>query len=299
MRDGTLKLLVLLSTPANEFGRQIITEGALPNPTWAAFDTLPIGETLVIAMAWGIRIDYQDVACEHYILVCRVGAGGVPSCAPPVLVARAPVCRPEGFGAGLPVAVPPIQRRRDYIGNLVLVDGVTFDVENMTFSPLEPAAWNRKTSDFQAQELGVAYTGIGDVRLFSKARQTRLRIELTTSHGEFVGQLRRSREPGFIGWLSHWAKSGTLLLGWNVGVGVLDPPESTFSACEQYLVVCRMDAHDVPWCSDAVRLARAAECVEDGPGLEQELPDPTWDRDGRAFQILGRRFRVESPGWNK
>ena len=32
MRDGTLKLLVLLSTPANEYGRQIITEGALRIP---------------------------------------------------------------------------------------------------------------------------------------------------------------------------------------------------------------------------------------------------------------------------
>src|SRR5580765_8008946 len=44
-RDTTLKLLfVLRTTPTKEYSRQIVSESALPNPTWAAFETLPIGE---------------------------------------------------------------------------------------------------------------------------------------------------------------------------------------------------------------------------------------------------------------
>jgi len=299
-RDGALELLVLLSTATHEYGQPIVTESALPDPTWAAFDTRPIGDALVIAIGWGVTParSFQYLACEHYTVVCQLGEGGVPSCAAPVLVARAPVCRRDGFGAGLPVAVPTIRRRSDYIGDLVLVDGVTFDPEQAAFSPVKPAAWNRKTSDFQAQELG-PYTGIRAVRLLLKPRQTHLQLELSAARGEFVGRLRRSRRAGTIGWLGHWAKKGTLLIGWTVGVGVLDPPESTYAACEHDFVVCRMDPDDVPWCSDAVTLARTARCVEDEADLDEDLSAPTWAPDGSAFRIEGRRFRIDASRWKK
>ena len=104
--------------------------------------------------------------------------------------------------------------------------------------------------------------------------------------------------PG-VGWSSQWVKRGVLLIGWTVGVGIVDPPDSTYSACEQSFVVCRMDAHDVPWCSDAITLARVTKCVEGDTGLDDAPSAPSWAPDGRTFRIEGRRFRIEAGGWDK
>jgi hypothetical protein len=201
------------------------------------------------------------------------------------------------YGAGLPDPSPQVRRRKE-VSDMLVADGVTFRPEDLTLTPLSHPSTTAGLVEFPAQDLAT-YTGIRAVELLSKPNEFPRSIAVTTTRGEtFVGH-RLPRPPPKsvqVGKMTHREMNGTLIVGWNLGRGGFDSPEGTFRACEHVLVACRLDAHDVPWCSDAFTLEGGHPCSEKSQAsLVEELPEPVWAAGGSAFRIAGRGFRVELP----
>lgn len=93
---------------------------------------------------------------------------------------------------------------------------------------------------------------------------------------------------------NHQLLGKLLLVKWSSGTGVIDPPDSTYVACEESFVACAIDRRGEPRCSDPVRVGRIRNCGEAAgqDQAEDKVPDAHLSEDGATFQLEGLRFRV-------
>jgi hypothetical protein len=119
-------------------------------------------------------------------------------------------------------------------------------------------------------------------------------LRLDTASGCFMRPGPIARGDDLTVYSSHQLLGKLLLVKWSSGTGVIDPPDSTYVACEESFLACAIDRRGEPRCSDPVRLVRIRNCGE-AAGQDQaqdRLPDAHLSEDGATFQLEGHRFRV-------
>jgi hypothetical protein len=119
-------------------------------------------------------------------------------------------------------------------------------------------------------------------------------LRLDTAKGCFIrpGPIARGNDLTVY---PSWQLLGKLLLvKWSSGTGVIDPPDSAYTPCEEAFMACAMGRRGEPLCSDPVRLVKVRHCGE-APGqneAEEKVPDAHLSEDGTTFELEGLRFRI-------
>ena len=119
-------------------------------------------------------------------------------------------------------------------------------------------------------------------------------LRLDTPKGCFMRPAPIARGNDLAVYPNHQLLGKILLVKWSSGTGVIDPPDSTYVACEEAFVACALDRRGEPRCSDPVRLVRIKRCG-DAAGQDQaedKVANARLSEDGATFQLEGRRFRV-------
>ena len=119
-------------------------------------------------------------------------------------------------------------------------------------------------------------------------------LRLDTASGCFMRPGPIARGNDLTVYPTHQLLGKLLLVKWSSGTGVIDPPDSTYVACEESFLACAIDRRGEPRCSNPVRLVRIKNCGEAAgqQQAEDRVPDAHLSEDGATFQLEGLRFRV-------
>lgn len=290
------RLEVAVETAAGVFVFGPFAVGELRGEAVGPIVTAVRGEELLVSTSLGLGSPDQTGesfrVCERYALVCRSPAPGVPTCTTPVQTSRAPDCQ-EPPRAG---ARPPAFGR----GGQVVVDGRPFPLAQAPASPPRgplasdwkkiSASWSGHASRTFSQLPPVSAVALLADR--QRRRQTGLAVDVAGRWFTLRFARDQSGDQPTVGSLGHTITGRTLLVTWSTGVGVVDPPDSTYVPCRHFLSVCRL-VGGRPACSQPLVVDRAASCqVGAGTGLEEQLPRVRALSEDR-FEIGPRRLEVK------
>jgi hypothetical protein len=278
------RVLLTVTTARGRFAEEVpLPPNAVP-PAAGKLSFAVAGSSLVVGFGLGLaRSAGEPLACTHHATICRVSSAGVPRCSEPLLLARAERCSDPG---GLATATPAIER----------LDVGTFSVGGRKLSPRVERIVALAKSTAPGTELDRAefskLEGVTGMGIVLRPPREEHWLGLVSSRGRYFsrGPVARARREGDVGYGRHQVVGPMTLYRWSSGSGIIDPPDSSYAACEHHFVACVAD-DGRPSCSEVVTVARAKRC---GPDVQAELPDEVPPArplpDGRSFVMAGRVY---------
>jgi len=183
------------------------------------------------------------------------------------------------------------------VRHLVLrpLDGPFSDSERSCEDQRDP--WCQKSFSEKpvAASPTVSFPSIGIV-LRKRTQQYWLDIDMPRGSFYSHAPVGTAKPDSELGYCKRQEVGRMVLVTWSWGMGVIDPPDSSYTACEHRFVLCALDA-EIPRCSASITAARAKQCDPDRMGdLRDEVPDARVLPDGQTFEIYGRLYTASPPG---